>query len=221
MLICHPLDTIFEFVWRNPQGTARFRRAFGDFVKLVRYQAGHEHAVARHGNEPGDVDTHRADQRAAPADRAAVVQQVLPFLELVDGDFLLEAEQAIEERERPCLALVGLLEQLELPDRRVPRIIGAHMEVAGIRTHAAMETAIEIGGRLRVEVLDEMMHCFFNALFRLHVTLDIVTNLGRLVGQPFGFTIEWMSAVNSGHVFAPLRSNTIPVVPLVTNTRNV
>ncbi len=66
-----------------------------------------------------------------------------------------------------------------------------------------------------------MVHRFFDALFRLHVTLNIVTNLGRLVGQPLGLTIERMSSVNSGHVFAPLRSNTIPVVPRVTNTRNV
>ena len=110
VLVGHPFDTVFELVGRNAEGAARLRRALGDLVKLMRNQAGHEHAVARHGNEPRNVDAHRAHQRAASANGAAVVQQVLPLFELVDGDLLLEAEQAIEECEWPCFAFVGLLE---------------------------------------------------------------------------------------------------------------
>jgi hypothetical protein len=48
-----------------------------------------------------------------------------------------------------------------------------------------------------------------------------VANFGWLVGEPFGFAIQRVSSVYSGHVRAPLRSNTIPVVPRVMNTRKV
>ena len=38
--------------------------------------------------------------------------------------------------------------------------------------------------------------------------------------EPFSFTVNLVSAVYSGHVLAPLRSNTMPVVPRVMKTRN-
>ena len=146
---------------------------------------------------------------------------MLPFLELVDSHFLLEAEHAIEKGKRAGFALVSLFEQLELPDRRVARIVRAYVEMAGVGAHAAVQAAVEIGRGLRIEVLHEVVHRLLDALLRAHVALFVVTDLGRLVGQPLRLTIERVSAVYGGHVLAPLRSNTMPVVPRVMNTRNV
>ena len=221
VLVGHPLDPVLELVRRDAERAAGLGGALRCLVKLVRDQARLEHAVPRHRDEAGDVDTHRADERAAAADRAAVVQQVLPFLELLDRHRLLEAEQPVEERERSRFPLVGLLEQLDLPDRRIPGIVRAHVEVTGIGAHAAMQATVQVGGRLRIEVLHEMMHRLLDALFRAHVTLNVVANLRRLVSQSFGFPIHGVSSVDCGHVRAPLRSNTMPVVPRVTNTRKV
>ncbi len=91
MLVGHPLESLFEFLRRYTQWAARLGRFLRRLVQLVRNQPGLEHAVTCHRDHAGDVDAHRAYQRTAPAHRAAVVQQVLPFFELFDGDLLLQA----------------------------------------------------------------------------------------------------------------------------------
>jgi hypothetical protein len=146
---------------------------------------------------------------------------MLPFFKVLYRDMALEAKQSIEEREGPDLPFVRPLEEFNLPDGCVTRVIRAHMKMTGICAHAAMQAAVQIRRCLRVEVLDEVMHRLIDAFFVGHVALFVVTNLGRLVGQPFSLTIQFVSSVYGGHVLAPLRSNTIPVVPRVTNTRNV
>ena len=92
VFVSHPLDAIFELVRRDAQGAAGFGCALGNLVQLVRNQAGLEHAVARLADERGDVDAHRAHERAAAAHRAGVVNQFLPFAQLLHRDFAFQAK---------------------------------------------------------------------------------------------------------------------------------
>src|SRR5210317_243550 len=219
MFVRHPVDAIFELVGRNTQWATCLGGSLGNFVQLVRNQACLEHAVPGHRNESGDINTHWAHERAASANRAAVVDQVLPFLHVFDRNLAFKAEQAIEESERPNITFVRAFEQFDLPDRGVLRIISAHVEMTSIGTHAAVQASIEVRGRLCIEILQEVPHRFIDAFIGVHVSLLVVTNLWWFIRQPFSFTIEFVSSVNGGHVLAPLRSNAIPVVPRVMNTR--
>ena len=67
------------------------------FVQLLRRETRFEQTASRLFDELGDVDAHRADERAPAAHVAAVEQQVLPALELIGGDLRLQGEPA-EER---------------------------------------------------------------------------------------------------------------------------
>ncbi len=49
--------------------------------QAFRRMAGHRHAFAELAHHVDDVVADRTDQRAAPAQRAAVVDQLLPFVE--------------------------------------------------------------------------------------------------------------------------------------------
>ncbi len=211
MLIRHPLDAILE----NPGGCAERAAfgfgAFGGRMQFVGYEPGLEHAVPRLADERGDVDAHRADQRAAAAHRAGVVDEFLPLTELFCCDFSLQAEQAIEERKRARLALVGLLEDLELPDRRVFRVSGLHVVMAGFGTLAAVHARFQIRGRRAVHVLCETGHGAAQALVTAHIALSVVTRVRVLCGQPLCLCLERIFFCDFAHTWAPLCVKATPV----------
>ncbi len=127
-------------------------------VQLLRGKARIEHGVARLLDERGDIDAHGADQAAAAAHVAAVEQQMLPMLQLIRRHLALQPEQLEQRSERARLALVGLLEGLHLPDRRVLRILGGDVEMTGVRADAAVNAGLEPKGAERADFLRKALH---------------------------------------------------------------
>ena len=104
------------------------------------------------------------------------------------------------------MAMIGLLEGPELVDRRVDRIAGRHIEVAGVGAHAAAHAGFEMGGGDRAELVDEAAHRGVATVRLAHVALGVVGNAG---GGCLG-----------GHSAAPLCPKRIPVIPRENTNRN-
>ncbi len=175
--------------------------------------------MARETDQRGDVDTHRADHGAAPAHGARVEQQLLPLLQIFDGDSALEVERAIEPGERPGFTLVGLLERFEFPDRRVLRIVGRHVEMAGFRALSAMDARLHVGGGRRGEIAGETLHRDGDALRVGESALPVGAHFRLPDREARRFHVDGIDPVVVAHVAAPLRAAAAPVIPRETNTR--
>ena len=155
-------DGLAEDDW---EGWAALTSALGDRVQLVRNQACGEHGMARLRDQAGDVDAHRADERAAPAHRARVVQQLLPLAKFIRADLF---------------PLPGFRERLELPDGRVLRIVAGRVEVARLGAMAAADARLEIGGIGARHVAREGLHRVLYAL-RVRCVALLVVEVGSVL----------------------------------------
>ena len=171
--------------------------ALGDRPQLVRHETRGEHAVPRLADERRDVDAHRADHRAAAADRARVVEEVLPFLQLADRHRMLQVQRAIEPGERPDLALVRLLERLELPDRRVLRVARLHVEVTRLGAVPAMDARLHVHGGGAAHVLRECLHRRREPLGVGALALLVVADLGLPDREALRLEVDRMLASTS------------------------
>ena len=113
-----------------------------DRHQLQRRQPRLGQRLAHHVDTAGDVDPHRADHAAASALGAAVVDELLPFLQVVQGD--VAREQALDGRERRALARVHAPQQVELAGWRVLRVLRALVEVAGLGAVATVHAGLEV-----------------------------------------------------------------------------
>jgi hypothetical protein len=152
--LAHDVGEVFGRRRRTAPGARRAihqLQAVGDQPRL-------EQAVARFLDELGDVDAHRAGEGAASAQGAGVEDQPLPFLQLLDRHPRRQAEQPIERREWPGVAMIGLFEGPELVDRRVLGVSRRDVEVTGVGAHAAAHAGFHVGGGERAELGDEAAH---------------------------------------------------------------
>ena len=123
---------------------------------------------------------------------------MLPLHQLVRRDFTLQAEQPVKRSEWACLALVGLFERLDFPDRRVLRILGRDVEMTGVRTDAAVDAGLEPEGAERTDFLREAAHGAG------HASLRSFGLLGREIGGE--------CAAGVAHEMAPLRASSAPLM---------
>jgi hypothetical protein len=126
--------------------------------QALRDQPGLEHAVARFLDELGDIDAHRADDRAAPAHRAGVVDQFLPALQLLDRELAAQAERTNDRRERAHFAEIRTAEWFQLVDRGVLRIARADVEMARLRAEPAAHAALDVQRGGDAELAHETLH---------------------------------------------------------------
>ncbi len=140
-----------------PRGAVHQRQALG-------HQPGGVHAVACLLDQLGNVDAHRADHRAAPAHVARVVDQLLPLLQVVDRRSRHQVQRAHQRCERAGLALVGAAEQLQLVDRRVLRLAGGDVEVAGLGAHPTAHAGLHVKRGRDAELANEAAHGSLHAL---------------------------------------------------------
>ncbi len=154
-------------------------------LEAVRRQPRLVQSVARLLDELGDVDAHRAGERAAAAQRAGVVDETLPFLELGNRHLGRDPKEPVDRRERAGVAVIGLLEGPQLVNRRVGRVLRRHIEVAGVGAHAAAHAGLEMRRGDRAELVDEAVHRGVAPIHVAHVALDVVGDArgGRLGGH--------------------------------------
>ena len=168
-------------------------------LQAVGNQAGAIHAVARFLDQFGDVYAHRTGEGAAAAQAARVEQQRLPFLQHVDPDAGAYAEQAVQRRERPDMVVIGLFERLQLVDRRIFRIAGRDVVLAGRGAHAATDAGVHVDRRGFRKVADKSLHGRVAAGEVGPVALHVIGDAG---GCGLG-----------GHSCAPLWLKRMPVAP--------
>ena len=167
-------------------------------IEFLRSEPGVEHGMARLFDERRHVDTHRANQAATTTHIAAVEQQMLPMLQLIRGDLALQTKQFVERREGARLALVGLLERLNLPDWCVLRIFGRNVEMTGVSTNTAVNAGLEPEGTERTDFLCEAAHGAGNASLRSSSLRR------REIGGEYARVIA--------HEVAPLRASRAPLM---------
>ena len=194
---------------KSSAGVARARpgaRGAVHQLQAIGNEARLEHAVARFLDELGDVDAHRTGERAAPAQRAGVINKPFPLLEFSDRHLGRDAEEPVDRRERTGMTVIGLLERPQLVDRRVAGIAGRHVEMAGVGAHAAAHARFQMRGGDRPELVDEAPHRRVATVRVAHIALGVVGNAG---GGCLG-----------GHSAAPRCPMRMPVIPRENTNRN-
>ena len=120
-----------------------------------RRMSGGGHALAHLADHVGDVIADRTNHRATSAQRAAVIDQGLPFGQLGIRNRFAQTDSPGEPAPEGVLLLPDLAQRFELIDRSVFRIPGLGEKQAGLGTHAAMDTAAEERRRRCVDLLPE------------------------------------------------------------------
>jgi len=108
-----------------------------------------------------DVRADRTDGGTAAAQGAAVVDQLLPLIELVVGHRLGQADHFFQPPQQGVFLLVDATQRLQLVDRRVLGVAGFRIEQAGFGTQAAVHAAVEVAGDGRVDDFLEDADCLF------------------------------------------------------------
>src|SRR5574340_1136268 len=173
---------------------AGFHRALGGSFDAVGHMARHRHALAELADHVDDVVAHRTDQRAAPAQGAAVVDQFLPLVELRIRHRLRQAEHLLQPAEQRVFLLVDAAQWLNLVDRRVLGIAGLRVEQAGLGAQAAMHAGIEIAGDRRV---DDFLQGINGAWLLAVVATQSIATLSALlaahIGQPVKLELNFLA----------------------------
>jgi hypothetical protein len=145
----------------------------------LRDQASLEHAVARIAHQFGNVDAHRADGGAAPAQVARVVDQSLPLLHVGDGRLLDQAERAHQRRKGAGLTQVGAPEGLELEHRRVLGIARGDVELASLGAQPTTPARLHVQRGRETEIGREAAHRGIDARFVARLTLAVERGCAR------------------------------------------
>ena len=139
-------DDVGEIVGRRRRAAPGFRGPVHQF-QAIWHEAGLVHAVPRLLDQFGNVDAHRAGERAAPAEGASVEEQRLPFLPASRCRHWSQSQQPVERREGADMAMISLFERLELVDRRVFRIAGRDIDTGRRWRTCRSERRIPCGSR--------------------------------------------------------------------------